>query len=47
MIFFWTSSSFRKVAYLFNLSTCQNCQFTEEDFAAFRDILSTVQVSKR
>jgi hypothetical protein len=37
----------RKVAYLFSLSTCQNCQITEEDFAAFRDILSTVQVSKR
>src|SRR5262245_6795064 len=37
----------RKVAYLFSLSTCQNCRFTEEDFAAFRDILSTVQVSER
>jgi hypothetical protein len=37
----------RKVAYLFSLSTCQNCQFTEGDFTAFRDILSTVQVTKR
>ena len=36
----------RKVAYLFGLSTCKGCKFTDEDLASFKDIVSTVQVSR-
>ncbi len=37
----------RKVAYLFSLNTCHECQFSAEDLATFKDIVSTVQVSQR